>query len=458
MAIVTPLLGSYGRKGGIHLSSSIPAPKYPSPHHKPKAKRADGAGTIYPFASKGLGVTNGLIDATVNEDPYPIKGWVVYSQNVLESIPETWKTKQAIEKLDLMVVVDVMPVEQIMYADLVLPEATYLERYDDLYTVKNAKKPFAAIRQPVIEPLFETKPGWWIAKEMSKRLGLEDIFGWNSIEDYMNYRLSGLNTTLAQMQAKGIVEYDKGTPYYDFSKPVKFKTESGKIELYSRKLENYGFAPMPEYEPVEEVPQGYFRLIYGRSPLHTFARSQNNEILNGYEPENNLWLNNKVAEELGLVDGEYVKLENQDGAVSNKIRVNATPGIRPDAVFMTHGFGHTSRLLKKAYGKGASDTQLMTRVKVDPISGGTGMRVNFVRIIKNSTPLMVSEGFSIIPVFEGEGEEKLNYKENPNSIKKSTKVSEVKKRETKIENKQPKLETIKLKQTETAEEEEDEGC
>jgi hypothetical protein len=114
--------------------------------------------------------------------------------------------------------------------------------------------------------------------------------------------------------------------------------------------------------------------------------------------------------------------------------------------------------LKKAYGKGASDTQLMTRVKVDPISGGTGMRVNFVRIIKNSTPLMVSEGFSIIPVFEGEGEEKLNYKENPNSIKKSTKVSEVKKRETKIENKQPKLETIKLKQTETAEEEEDEGC
>ncbi len=430
MAIVTALLGSYGREGGIYLSSSIPAPKYPAPHHKPKAARADGAGSLYPFASKGLGVTNGLVDATVTEDPYPIKGWVIYSQNVLESIPETWKTKQAIDKLDLMVVVDVMPMEQILYADLVLPEATYLERYDDLYTVKNAKKPFAAIRQPVIDPLFESKPGWWIAKEMSKRLGLEDLFTWDTIEEYMDYRLSGLNTTLAKMQAKGIVEYDKGTPYYDFSKPVKFKTDSGKIELYSKKLENYGFDPMPKYEPVEEVPRGYFRLIYGRSPLHSFARSQNNEILNGYEGENNLWINNQVADELGLIEGEYIQLENQDGVLSRKIKVNITPGIRPDAVFMVHGFGHNSRLLKKAYGKGASDNQLMTKVKVDPISGSTGMRVNFVRVIKNGSPLMVSGAVSIVPKFED---------------KKVVKPKAIKKKR------------IEVKQSESAAEE-DEGC
>ncbi len=436
MAIVTALLGSYGREGGIYLSGSIPAPKYPAPHHKPKAQRADGAGSIYPFASKGLGVTNGLVDATYSEDPYAIKAWVIYSQNVLESIPETWKTKEAINKLDLMVVVDVMPMEQILYADLVLPEATYLERYDDLYTVKNAKKPFAAIRQPVIDPLFESKPGWWIAKEMSKRLGLEEIFQWETIEEYLDYRLSGLNTTLSQMQANGIVQYDKGTPYYDFTKPVKFKTESGKIELYSKKLERYGFSPLPEYEPVEEVPKGYFRLIYGRSPMHSFARSQNNEILHAYQPENNLWINNKIADELGLIDGEYIQLENQDGVVSYKIKVNVTPGIRPDAVYMVHGFGHKSRLMKKAFGKGASDNNLMSKVKVDPLSGSTGMRVNFVRVIKNGNPLMVSGAVSVVPKFDSEKPK---------------------------EDKHPKTKAVKKKRVEMkvsapAEEEEDEGC
>lgn len=400
MAIITALLGSYGRPGGIYLPSSIPAPKYPSGKNPKPGPRADGAGTLYPFASRGLGVTNGLIDATLAEDPYPIKAWMVYSQNVLQSIPDPWKTKEAIEKLDLMVVVDVMPMEQYLYADLVLPEATYLERYDDLYTVKNAKKPFAAIRQPIIDPLYDSKPGWWIAKETAKRLGLEEHFQWDTIEEYMDYRLSGLGVTLSQIQAKGIVEYDKGTPYYNFSKPVKFKTASGKIELYSETMKKYGFDPIPKYEAPDEVPKGYFRLLYGRSPVHSFARSQNNEILNGYQKENQLWINDKIAEMLGLTSGEYINLENQDGIQSNRIMVNATPGIHPEAVYMVHGFDHKSPALKKAFGKGASDTYLMSRVKVDPISGGTGMRVNFVRIIKNGSPIMVEGAISVVSQFK----------------------------------------------------------
>ncbi len=400
MAILTALLGSYGRPGGIYLSSKIPAPKYPSGKNPKPGPRADGAGTVYPFGSRGLGITNGLIDATYDEDPYPIKAWIVYSQNVLQSIPDPWKTKEAIDKLDLFVVVDIMPMEQYLYADLVLPEATYLERYDDLYTVKNAKKPFAAIRQPIIDPLYEAKPGWWIAKETAKRLGLEEHFQWETIEEYLDYRLSGLGKTLQQVQAKGIVVYDKGTPYYDFSKPIHFKTRSGKIELYSQTLKDYGFDPMPVYEPVEEVPKGYFRLTYGRSPVHSFARSQNNEILHGYMPENELWINSTVANQLGLSDGEYVRLENQDGILSNNIRLKVTPGIHPEAVFMVHGFDQKSPALRLAYKHGASDNYLMSRVNIDPLSGGTGMRVNFVRIIKNGQPVMVSGAESIVPKFK----------------------------------------------------------
>ncbi|MBW2256733.1 MAG: hypothetical protein JRI25_19345 [Deltaproteobacteria bacterium] len=49
---------------------------------------------------------------------------------------------------------------------------------------------------------------------------------------------------------------------------------------------------------------------------------------------------------------------------------------------MVHGYGHDSKGLKFAYKRGASDSVLITRYKVDPIMGGTGMNVNFVRIEK----------------------------------------------------------------------------
>ena len=40
--------------------------------------------------------------------------------------------------------------------------------------------------------------------------------------------------------------------------------------------------------------------------------------------------------------------------------------------------------MRRANGKGASDAKLQTRYKLDPISGGAGMRVNFVRIVKEA--------------------------------------------------------------------------
>jgi thiosulfate reductase/polysulfide reductase chain A len=48
---------------------------------------------------------------------------------------------------------------------------------------------------------------------------------------------------------------------------------------------------------------------------------------------------------------------------------------------MVHGFGHGNKLLTRCFGKGASDTQMITNVKIDPVMGGTGMRENFVTFL-----------------------------------------------------------------------------
>ncbi len=388
MAILTALLGSWGRKGGIFLPTPIARGAFDLPAFPESTRgRADGAGTRFPLASEELGVTNGLVDATLTGTPYPIKAWIVYGQNVLQSIPEPQKTLKAIEALDLMVVVDVLPVDQINFADLVLPEATYLERYDPPSIVTTAKVPFVSVRNPVCDPLYESKPGWWIARETAKRMGLEAWFPWNTPAEHLAKMVEPLDINADELRTRGAVAFP-GRPYLDDQAPdgeSPFNTGSGKIELYSKELEDLGADPLPRYTPVEDPPAGYFRLIYGRAPVHSFARTQNNEALTALMPENEVWLSIVSAKSLGLHDGERVVLENTDGARSLPVRVKVTEGIRRDCAYLVHGFGQRSRSLHRAAGRGASDTDLMTRVKVDPLMGGTGMRGNFVRPVKDTT-------------------------------------------------------------------------
>jgi thiosulfate reductase/polysulfide reductase chain A len=101
-------------------------------------------------------------------------------------------------------------------------------------------------------------------------------------------------------------------------------------------------------------------------------------------PENDLWLNAGVAAAQGIKDGDLVYVENQDGYRTGPIQVRATQRIRPDAVFMSHGFGRIEPRLSLANGRGASDAALISRYVLDPISGGAGMRVNFVRLVKEA--------------------------------------------------------------------------
>jgi len=159
-----------------------------------------------------------------------------------------------------------------------------------------------------------------------------------------------------------------------------FNTPTGKIELYATAFEKLGFDPLPNYVPHEEPAHGFFRLNYGRAPMHTFSRTTNNPHLHDLMSENTVWVNPQVAQEQGIVAGQDIWLENQDGVVSTfPIKVRITERIGLDSVYMVHGFGHTDKRLERSYGRGVSDTELITRVHVDPLMGGTGMRGNFVK-------------------------------------------------------------------------------
>jgi thiosulfate reductase/polysulfide reductase chain A len=327
-----------------------------------------------------------LIEPMITGKPYPIKGLVVYGTNLLHTVPNVPRTKKALQSLDFVLTIDVLPQDHVAWSDVVLPEATYLERYDDLWACAH-KTPYIAMREPAIEPLHQARPGWWMAKELGRRLGLEAFFPWESAEEYLNQRLGSIGLSLDQLRQQGGVAIQKGKPYladYESGGGSPFQTASKKVELYSEPLAKAGFSPLPEYQPTPEPPPGTFRLLYGRSPVHTFARTQNTPALHALQPENDLWLNDAVAERLGLRSGDRVWLENQDGERSGPIAVKATPRIRSDCVFTVHGFGHEAPGMRRAHRRGASDTKLQTRYALDPISGGAGMRVNFVKLVREA--------------------------------------------------------------------------
>lgn len=376
IALLNALLGSWGRKGGFFFPSSYSIPAYPYPEYpESKREKVDNPDNKYPFAIEEI--TTGIREATITSKPYPIKGWFVYATNLLHALPNEEETIKAIQNLDLMVVVDVIPSEIAGWADVVLPESVYLERYDDLHA-SSFKETFVGIRQPVIEASADQKPNWWIAKKLAGKLGLGHYYPWNHIEEYLDYRLKAAGLSLDQLKKEGIIRGEKQPLYIEDGIEPEFATPSGKIEFYSLQLAEAGFDPVPKYTRPDEPPAGYFRLLFGRSPVHSFSRTQSNRILMDMMNENEVWVNNDIANRYGLSNGKYVKLKNQDGVVSNKIKVKVTERIRTDCVYMVHGFGHNSKMLKGAYGKGASDAQLITKYKIDPIMGGTGMNVNYV--------------------------------------------------------------------------------
>ncbi len=384
IAILNGLLGSWGRRGGFYLKESIKIPKYPTPKYpKPKWSWKDALDGKYPLA--GLSVANGFIDATIpsEENKYQLHAWIVSGTNLPLTMPDKDTLNEAMNALDFMVVVDTMPMEITGYADVVLPECTYLERYDDIRSAPH-REPNIALRSPAVKPKYDSKPAWWMAKELGNKLGLEKYFPWNDFEEVISYQLEELGTSLDEMKVIGVKKFDReyGGLYMGDGEDFEFNTNTGKIELFSTELAALGFDPMPKYTEHPEPPSGYYRLIYGRAPMHTFSRTANNQNLVDLMGENNLWVNPKVANIWELTNGQEVWLENQDGAVSKfPIKVRITERIRWDSIYMVHGFGHSNRKLSNAFGKGVNDSELITTVMVDPIMGGTGMRGNFVTFL-----------------------------------------------------------------------------
>ena len=105
----------------------------------------------------------------------------------------------------------------------------------------------------------------------------------------------------------------KSPLYFEDGASAVFDTPSKQIEFYSTQLKQAGFDPVPVYTRPEEPPPGFYRLLFGRAPMHTFSRTQTNALLMDVLDENAVWLNQTEASRRNIKSGDYIRLRNQDG-------------------------------------------------------------------------------------------------------------------------------------------------
>ncbi|MAU08324.1 MAG: transcriptional initiation protein Tat [Anaerolineaceae bacterium] len=375
ISILNALVGNWNvtmKASAGESSGALGTPPQP-PYPRASAMRLDGVPYKYPVVPFKLGVFQELRDNIVTGDPYQAHGWFISRQNPVMSLPDRAKTLQAFEKMDFIATVDIFLNDTAWFSDVVLPETSYLERYDPLLPVGNR----VFLRQPVIEPQGDAKSALWIYKQLGERLGLEDYFQYTDEEDYIRQQLEPLGVTLDEIRMNGYVDLPESEEEEEPS--FAWNTPSGKIELFSDTLDRVGFPGVPTWQAPPQPPQGQFYLLTGKVAQATQFATQNNQLLKKYSDEPRLWLNTTVAEDRGMEDGDWVEVTSQVGQVH--IRLKVTQGIRPDCVYLTPGFGHLSKGLTAAYGVGASDSALHVTY-TDPASGSQALSQTFVTVRK----------------------------------------------------------------------------
>lgn len=300
----------------------------------------------------------------LSEKPYPIKALISTAGNPAVTLPDPKRFREALKKLDLFVVIDLFLNETGELADIFLPACSFLETTAmGSYTVQgNFGVPFIMLRRKVVEPLGESKTDWVIWSELGRRMGMGEHFPWKTDEEMLDmlFKPSGYTYKFFDAQPNGFMYREKIAT----TVPQKFRTPSGKIEIYSDTLAQLGFDPMPTYrEPTEspvstpDLAKKYpLILITGARKLE-YIHTQLRQLpeLRAIVPEPLADINPATADKFGVRDRELVKISTPVGSIKMKVKFN--DGMKLGVISIPHGWAE------------ANACELVNSEHLDPIMG-----------------------------------------------------------------------------------------
>lgn len=256
-----------------------------------------------------------IFKAMAESDPYPVRAFFAMANNTLGAFANARRAYEGLMKQDLIVAFEhiLSPTAQI--ADYVLPGDSWLER----------PSMQAGISEQAMQPPGECKNVVYFWHELAIRMGMGDAFPWSTPEEMFDYRFEPGGKTWADVVEAGRPpNMHRGQAGDDGDRKylkTGFATPSGKVELYSKVLEDLGFDPLPYYreglEPSEKYPLASFVGL----PDDEFFRSGHRHIpeLRNRAEDPTFFMNPADAENLAIIDGEWVRLETPGGQMLGRV-------------------------------------------------------------------------------------------------------------------------------------------
>ena len=282
-----------------------------------------------------------LMQAIEHGTPYAVRAlWLSASNMFNQTSANRARVMSAVvPKLDLIVVVDHFMTDTADTADIVLPACTIFEK-DDLVAGM-----FLQMQRKAVEPEGESKADFDIFAGLAQRMGLGEYFNQNP-DAYLREMLATADPllesiTLERLKREDAVFLNRPRAPYVAFKNLKFKTPSGRIEIYKEELLPHG-AELPYYrEPIEASPENPLHRRYPLNLLFSHSRHRihstfaNMPRVKQLEPEPVVEMHGADAEQRSIGDDHFVRVYNQRGSVRLKCRINTD--LRPGVVVISEG-------------------------------------------------------------------------------------------------------------------------
>ena len=297
-----------------------------------------------------------MIEAAYRKD---IKAVYLVGENPALSDPDVQHVREALSQLEFLVVQDIFLSETAEFAHVVLPAASFAEK-DGTFT--NTERRVQRVRK-AIEPIGDSKPDWWIVCQIAKKLeakGFDYSHPFDIMEEIRDLTPSYGGIGYQRLENGGLqwpcpVDDHPGTPILHTNIFVRGKGR---------------FIPL-KYIPPGEMPDGNYPLILttGRSLYHFHTGTMTRKVagLNTMEPEGVVEISPEDATQLGIAEGDKVKVSSRRGEVIAKAKV--TKAVPPEVVFMTFHFAESA-------------ANILTNPELDPVAKIPEFKVAAVRVEK----------------------------------------------------------------------------
>ena len=346
VAMLRALTGNLDMMGGDLIPQTVPNRNLQLRDRLPAA--VEPITRVYQLFNRfhsnwGNQVQSCVIDAILDERPYPIKTLIVQSGNPLITFMDAHRVKKALEKLDFMVVIDMFMNRTAEMADIILPAGSCFE-HTQLNRAFIRSSP-VRIQEQVIAPIGESRPNWRIIFDLARRIGLEKEFPWRTAEEAIDYQLepAGITVSILRENPEGImaepVKYEK-------YKSDGFATPTGKVEFFSKQLKDHGYDPVPYIkghlkEPISFMDQSEDYPILGISGARNkrFVNSQYRGIPPLVQGEKGcvIDIHPDDAKKYEILQGDLVQVETPRGSIRMKARISDV--IRRGIIRIAWGWG-----------------------------------------------------------------------------------------------------------------------